>query len=99
MFGLWNQAPVAGPAWGARTILTRGEFDLLWDRQTGREAGKGFLAKVNAALPAVREAVRGARLPQDTTVTTLYVGDGLVVKGSTNGSYGYLYLIAYPAPD
>jgi len=99
MFGLWNEAPLTGPAWGARAIFSNGNIDLLYDRQTSRDAGDAFLARVNAALPGAREKAKELRfssLAGDVSeVVTLSEAEGLVIKASTNASFGYLYLIAF----
>jgi hypothetical protein len=99
MFGLWNEAPTAGPAWGARAIFSNGSVDLLWDRQTCRDVDDAFVARVNSALPVAREKARELRfssLAGDVSeVVTLAEMEGIVIKGSTNASFGYLYLIAY----
>jgi len=99
MFGLWNEAPDSGPAWGARAIFSNGNIDLLWDRQSTRDADKAFLARVNAVLPIVRDKAKELRyssLAGDVSeVIVLAEHEGLMLKGSTNASFGYLYLIAY----
>lgn len=105
-FGLWSECPNdVRAAWGARAILKDGYVDLLWDRQGG--AGEEddrvvFCKRVDKVLPVVRAKVkelcsawRGMD-PTKSELFVLYEDEGICVKGNTNGSYGYLYLIAYP---
>lgn len=108
-FGLWQECPEdATVAWGARAILRDGFVDLLWDRQSAEGSDEGtrkvFCERVNKVLPVVRAKVkelcsawRGMR-PNEQEVFVLYEDDGIVVKGDTRASYGYLYLVAYAKP-
>jgi hypothetical protein len=105
MFGLWAHAPESGLAWGARAIFNRGEIDLLWDRQSFRDDGEHqfnkdmFMALVNMLLAKARGKARDLQFdelaPDSCQVVTLAEANGIVLKGSTNSSFGYLYLIAY----
>jgi hypothetical protein len=107
-FGL--QPPADAPvAWGARAIVdTRGGYatlDLLPDRQQfrGDEARIPELqARLNQeALPELRRRV--ARFEPDLTdgrshSIILIDGKGWRLMASQQGSYGYLYLVAFPYP-
>ena len=100
MFGLWDQAPEKGPAWGARAIFSDGYVDLLHDRQDRREMDKEFAGRINRLLPEAKKQAKSlmytSLAPSAREVVTLAEGEGIVIKASTRASYGYLYLIAYP---
>ena len=83
------------------------QVSLLWDRQSldgPEEKRKALADKLNAGPleSALREA---ARLLYDYKMTSdkegtfvLYEDTAVIIKGDTNGSYGYLYLIGYEKP-
>ncbi len=104
-FGLWSECPDdARAAWGARAILRDGCVDLLHDRQGSAgddEDRRVFCKRVDAVLPVVLAKVKelcsawhGMR-HDEQNVFVLYEDDGVVVKGDTRASYGYLYIVAY----
>jgi hypothetical protein len=107
-FGL-TPPPDATIAWGARAIVdTRGGFgtlDLLPDRQQFRGNETRILdlqAWLNQeALPELRRRV--ARFDPDLTdgrshSIIVIDGKGWRLMASQQGSYGYLYLVAFPFP-
>lgn len=108
-FGYWRGMPPGTlAAWGARAIYTDGYLDIPWDRRGsfGDEPHLGPLCRrldAERALTAVRKRVRqlwlDGLLPQnDRQEHTLYRKAGLRVVGNANGSYGYLYLVAFEEP-
>jgi hypothetical protein len=103
-FGL--HAPTEAPAaWGARAIEDREGFSLLHDRQQGtgdKEVLRALGRKLNGGI--LRRAQKAWEKIQDETFwaryTTegehvLYEDDEIVMKGNTNGSCGYVYIVAY----
>jgi hypothetical protein len=105
-FGLWAICPPdAKVAWGARAILNDGQIDLVWDRQSWRGSEsperEAFAAVLNKALrEARRECLRlwhrGVIRRDQNNLVVLYAGPGCQIRADTRGSYGYLYMIAYP---
>ena len=111
-FGYWRACPEdACIAWGARAILNRGTIDLLYDRQSWNGVAKenvtirkGFSKLINQALPAVRDEVErlcslGLMRGDKAAEFVLFESsgeNGIRIVGNTNGSCGYLYLVAYP---
>jgi len=103
-FGL--HAPTEAPAaWGARAIEDREGFSLLHDRQS-LAGDKGILKTLTTKLNAgiIRDAINKWKGIQDETCWTRYTGQGehvlyeddeIVMKGNTNGSCGYVYIVAY----
>lgn len=93
-------------AWGARLIFPD---DLLWDRQacldsdtyekkhmkadllTWLSAGAGDAARKEARILADDGMLR----PSHDHTVTLYTDDRGTVRGSPQGSYGYLYIAAW----
>lgn len=104
-FGLWSECPdhvVA--AWGARTILEGKSFSILHDRQSwyGDDVGVSKLRGIlnSGALKVANEETMRLRasgeMRADKPKTfTLYEDGTVTIKGNTNGSCGYLYIIAY----
>lgn len=89
-------------AWGARAIYSSygGGVDLVHDRQDAigpRDEIDELVRRLNGGvnrewMAAVeRLPLRGDRGEE----FTVYDQDGLVVKVNTNGSGGYLYVVAY----
>jgi len=109
-FGLWGNCPEdVKVAWGARGIIDGRWPDqrvsLLWDRQSGKgttEARKALTTMLNAGL--LQQALdRATSLLKTCDMATNEAQDftlaevgGIRIVGNTNGSCGYLYLIAYP---
>lgn len=107
-FGL--HAPTEAPAaWGARAIEDRKGFSLLHDRQQGagdKEVLRALGKKLNGGI--LRKAQKAWEKIQDETCWTrhttegehvLYEDDEIVMKGNTNGSCGYVYIVAYLKTD
>jgi hypothetical protein len=102
-FGLnWGYPEDAKALWGARLITDGARLDFVFDRQScvGDEvAGKELVEHFNKvkAYAKVREVwdARHHELYHETAVTKFYEDDKIVVIGSTNNSYGYLYITAY----
>jgi hypothetical protein len=105
-FGL-QPPPEAGVAWGARAIVdTRGGYatlDVLADRQQfGGDARRipalqAWLDK--EALPILRRRVANwePALTDGRSHTLIVIeGAGWRLLASQQGSYGYLYLVAFP---
>jgi hypothetical protein len=96
----FKRTPIAeAPAfWGARAIYSRGEVDLLWDRQdlvADDDAAKARLKKaVNAALKKFCKWAGGHQFAQDNSEVRELVTKGVHFWASTNASYGYLYVTA-----
>lgn len=102
-------------AWGARTIIDEhgGEYriDLVWDRQSTRGAEDhkneltAFCEKLNDGVlretfKKATELLRDREMMQhEAGLFTLYDNDGVKVMGNTNGSCGYLYVIAFPTEE
>ena len=98
-FGLSAAIPEeVSTAWGARLIEPA---DLVHDRQDIRgDDADELLAWLNGsagngALHAAREHLRVARLPQSADVHTLFEDARGIVVGSTNRSYGYVYVAGW----
>ena len=107
-FGL--HAPTEAPAaWGARAIEDNEGFSLLHDRQSlagDKEILKTLTTKLNGGI--LQKAQKAWEKIQDETYwarhTTegehvLYEDDEIVMKGNTNGSCGYVYIVAYLKTD
>lgn len=106
-FGLWNELPEDGVryAWGARALLERGEMDILYDRQSWMDDDSRDLMREmapilnNTVLPKVRRMVKklcdtGVMETDYEELFELYDDGNVIVLGNTNGSCGYLYLLA-----
>ena len=105
-YGYWKALPEGCKlAWGARAITDRtSTFELLHDRQSFLGSGyerDQFAETLNkVVLPAVRNEVKllrtmGEMLSYEEGEFVLYSDNGVTVVGNTNGSCGYLYLLAY----
>lgn len=108
-FGYWRGCPInCKLAWGARTILNRdGNIDILYDRTDWNGINKHSLEmktelanRINLAMSEIREnvkqLVRSGEMRGDTEWEfTLFDEEMLKVIGNTNGSHGYLYLVAF----
>jgi hypothetical protein len=93
-------------AWGARAIITsEGGIDLVHDRQSViGPVGLGL--KITSALDtgvadrwmgaATALLAAGVMSPRQPAEFVLARLDGVIVKGNTLGSGGYLYVCAYP---
>lgn len=109
-FGLWSECPYpVRIAWGARAIIDKeGNLDFLPDRMDwngteaeSRVARKHLADTINIAMREIRERVKdlmtGGRMKLDKPdLFTVFHEDKLWVLANTNGSCGYLYLVAYP---
>ena len=105
MFGYWKACPEnVKAAWGARAILNGSRFDLVWDRQTNkgeRDQVEFLHSKLNGGgLEATRETLKilvqdGSLRSDEAEEFVFYDSDKLKIVGNTNGSCGYLYLLAY----
>ena len=104
MFGLNGVIPSdASASWGARLIFAEscnGTFRCLYDRQAGSgdSAARSALGKALNGGVLKASAVQFASLyleSSDRDVHTLYSKDGITVKASCNGSYGYIYVSAW----
>lgn len=109
-FGYWIACPYpVRIAWGARAILEQdGTFSLVYDRvdwngvdSNSARTRKQFADLINGALPDIRNAVRsfvdaGTMQADEECEFVLFENEKLKVIGNTNGSYGYLYLVAFP---
>jgi hypothetical protein len=90
--------------WGARTIWTGGDWDILHDRQSLVATDKDAAERLARLLNSGRLKAAGKRLKDMSNkweVTTSEPGevvlldDGLVrIVGNSNGSYGYFYVTA-----
>lgn len=97
--------PGTKAAWGARLIVTQqGDVDFVWDRQgaDGDEALKAeTLAWLNGGV--IRDVIDQAAdmlrkrviLTNEACGAWLYEDRRGVVLGNTNGSCGYLYVVAW----
>jgi len=102
MFGYWKACPEdTKGAWGARVILRSGYVDILHDRQGFKGEAHAICAKMNAGiLDCMKNKVkelwdRGELDPREDREHVLCEDDEIRVVGNTNGSCGYLYLLAY----
>jgi len=109
-FGMSRAVPEdVTTAWGARLIAPA---DILWDRQdlvaendeakqeliawlNGEPEGTGAIAKARDWL---RENYRGMRQDWDDEHVLYEDADGTIM-GSTNASYGYVYVAGWLKPD
>jgi len=102
-FGYRPEHAILAPiVWGARAISHDGvEIDLVWDRKSIK-ADDGvdkdaFYEKLNAALNVLRRAVALDPLDPGDAGKRTYTYSGITIMASTNASYGYMYLVAFPA--
>lgn len=90
-------------AWGARLIVSQdGYTDLVWNRQSSigdDDAANALCDKLNRApwrknleTMLLNYTVRTDKA-EDVTV---FEDDDIIVRGNTNGSYGYFYVAAWP---
>ena len=99
-------------AWGCRAIVNfnhgRTFLDIPWDRTDAigpDEKREEFLATlrnevgddwINIAQELLdRGDIRG----DEEKEVVLHADENAIIKANTNGSYGYLYVVAYPASD
>ena len=108
-FGYWRGCPPnIRIAWGARAILEGdGSFSFLHDRMdwngklSNLHSARTELADlINLAMPVVREAVikllRNGDMHMDKEREFVLLDEPkLKIIGNTNGSCGYLYLVAF----
>lgn len=92
--------------WSARAIYQNRVVDLLWDRQsleghaTAEESAMLQLWLDTKALPVLRARAERLELPaSDDRGEVTIEGDGYQLRANPNGSCGYLYLSAAPAPE
>lgn len=88
--------------WGARLIVNQdGMVDLVHDRQAfaGDESvGDVLCAKLNRSSwrSDLADMLRSRRvLTSQGEDVTVYEDDSIIVRGNTNGSYGYFYVAAW----
>jgi hypothetical protein len=86
-------------------------IDLVWDRQGTRGAEdhrnelQAFCDKLNGTVLKVAfdracSLLRDRKMEMhEEGLFTLYDNDGVKVMGNTNGSCGYLYVIAFPTEE
>lgn len=89
-------------AWGARLIAPA---DLVWDRQDisadDDDAKRALVVWLNGddgdtpAIRAMLDRLRDMRLSQDYEVTTIFEDERGQIIGSTNRSYGYVYVAGW----
>ena len=104
----WGLQPPADAtmAWGARAIYKPGEgrysIDLLWDRQS-MEGGTASERKAlshwinTKGLKAMR-LLAPRNLGADSGESVHWTDGKYMIEASPRESYGYLYIVAYPAP-
>ena len=92
------------PPKNAEHKMFRHSISLLWDRQSWRgeeEDRKAFGDKISAGIIAAclrqaKELLRDGKMStRKEELFELYNQDGVRILGNTNGSAGYLYLIAF----
>lgn len=100
--GLPENTPAA---WGARAIFKNGKYSLLPDRQSlfgDPKATQYILSTLKRHAKRLEKAVYSAwndfQLPDREANEVTVALPGLTVKVNTNGSMGYLYMVAYPTP-
>ena len=93
--------PPVTTAWGARGILTDGMLDLLSDRMGGEGPRKQELfTYLQDHFPRLAPKVRDMTWdPASDELQTIFRDNTAIVVGSTNASYGYLYLRAWFKAD
>lgn len=98
----WLVPEDAKAAWGARLIMENGHADLLWDRQSdfGDKADYDrLISKLNEVKPwrgPLEKLIRQGEVRSDeANEVTVYEDDVIVVRGNSNGSYGYFYIAAW----
>lgn len=84
-------------AWGARAIHTKRGFDLLFDRQSAEGSPSQDLVRwLNTkGLDAMRERARSMSGAKDELVEMTSECGRFRMDANTNGSYGYVYLVAW----
>jgi hypothetical protein len=102
-------APEGTPAsWGARAIDDPSTFGLLGDRQsvTGGEPHRAALVSMlnGGVLPKARAEWGRLKAAYEVSgsepkLVTLYEDFLVKVEANTNGSHGYVYLVAYIKPE
>ena len=90
--------------WAARAIYTVKPdpiLDILPDRQFvygcnhGPEA-QALIKWINReGIKGLEEVCKKMGIRQDESRTVTYIGNGYVIKGNPNTSYGYLYIVAH----
>jgi hypothetical protein len=106
----WGLAPPRNltpdePLWGARAIFKpdAGDFmiDILWDRQSWSgppDACRALSTWLNqTGLPGLRELIKERCIRGSDSTPVKFMDDNYIVEGNPRGSFGYLYLVAYPA--
>lgn len=107
MFGYWKAYPSDSLAgWGCRAILNGHCVDFVPDRQSWK-GDKVFCRKLSRLLDGpgngldqIRQRVYelkscGELLDNEEKEYVLVDNDEIIIIGNTNGSCGYLYLLAY----
>jgi hypothetical protein len=106
-WGASGLVPADAPAaWGARLIVKQdGYVDLVPDRQDAvgedgpRKALLKHLNEVAKPLGRVAEMLKAREiLTSEEGEVTVYEDAKIVVRGNSNGSYGYFYIAAYARP-
>lgn len=84
--------------WGARALYNNGELTVLPDRQEVVR-GPDFDELINAIngnlTKKFRELIRNERPRSDSYEIFKIVEGRVTIMGSPNGSYGYMYIIAF----
>jgi len=87
--------------WGARAIYDPKNFEIgfLPDRievinPEKFEPLKEWLKRTG--LAAIRARIHSAKLKESSNEELGYSEDGFTIKATPRGSYGYMYLVAYP---
>lgn len=101
--------PPATAAWGCRAIVDQGgNVDVVWDRTSTYgpdEAFNALAARLDAGAGSqwrqrASELLTSGEMSTREDREHVLVNDhGIVVKGNTYGSAGYLYVCAYLAED
>lgn len=106
----WGRQPPEGVtlAWGARTIYKYHPsadlmvIDILWDRKANwgtREELADLLEWVNTkGMEALKQRLAGGPVTGDSSMIVEAREGEFVIEASPQGSYGYLYIVAYVKP-
>ena len=94
--GEWEGCYVEGDAWVCNDCGYHHYFD---DDAFEDEPWSAPKAKVQTALQKIVGNQRAKMFSHESETFTLYNDESLVIKGNTNASHGYVYIIAYPEHD
>jgi hypothetical protein len=93
--------------WSARAIYTvkpEPFLDILHDRQymygeNQSQEAKDLCAWLNKfGIKGLQAVCKKVGLGPDESRIVEFSGDGYIVRGNPNSSYGYLYIVAYAIP-